>query len=71
MELLLQQLVQSLASKDVNVVTCATGILSNLTCNNQANKITVYQNQGVQALIYAIMQAGDCEEVIEPSVSFS
>ncbi|KAG1676898.1 Armadillo segment polarity protein [Nymphon striatum] len=67
-ELLLQRLVQSLASKDINVVTCATGILSNLTCNNQANKITVYQNQGVQGLIYAIMQAGDCLEVIEPSI---
>ena len=26
---------------DVNIVTCAAGILSNLTCNNQKNKLTV------------------------------
>lgn len=38
LEGLLQGLVQVLASSDVNVVTCAAGILSNLTCNNQRNK---------------------------------
>lgn len=40
---LLQSLVQLLSSTDVNVVTCAAGILSNLTCNNQRNKVTVCQ----------------------------
>lgn len=39
LDTLLQQLVQILQSADVNVVTCAAGILSNLTCNNQRNKV--------------------------------
>lgn len=42
-ENLLQRLVQLLGSSDVNIVTCAAGILSNLTCNNQNNKIIVCQ----------------------------
>ena len=36
---LLQMLVQLLSSNDINVVTCAAGILSNLTCNNPRNKV--------------------------------
>lgn len=39
LEGLLQMLVQLLASNDINVVTCAAGILSNLTCNNPRNKV--------------------------------
>ena len=39
LENLLQMLVQLLASNDINVVTCAAGILSNLTCNNPRNKV--------------------------------
>ena len=35
---LMQGLVQLLNSTDINIVTCAAGILSNLTCNNQNNK---------------------------------
>uniref|UniRef100_A0A6B2E522 Armadillo segment polarity protein n=1 Tax=Phlebotomus kandelakii TaxID=1109342 RepID=A0A6B2E522_9DIPT len=65
---LLQSLVQVLASTDVNVVTCAAGILSNLTCNNQRNKITVCQVGGVDALVRTIMNAGDREEITEPAV---
>lgn len=41
LEALLQSLVQVLASTDVNIVTCAAGILSNLTCNNQRNKVII------------------------------
>lgn len=37
---LLQILVTQLGSDDVNMLTCATGILSNLTCNNSRNKVT-------------------------------
>ncbi|XP_055711650.1 armadillo segment polarity protein isoform X1 [Phlebotomus papatasi] len=65
---LLQSLVQVLASTDVNVVTCAAGILSNLTCNNQRNKITVCQVGGVDALVRTIINAGDREEITEPAV---
>lgn len=42
---LLQSLVLVLSSSDVNVVTCAAGILSNLTCNNQRNKVSRNVNQ--------------------------
>lgn len=38
---LLQILVTQLGSDDVNMLTCATGILSNLTCNNSRNKVTM------------------------------
>uniref|UniRef100_A0AAQ5XX22 Junction plakoglobin n=1 Tax=Amphiprion ocellaris TaxID=80972 RepID=A0AAQ5XX22_AMPOC len=34
MDSLLQSLVTLLSSDDINMLTCATGILSNLTCNN-------------------------------------
>ncbi|PSN33457.1 Armadillo segment polarity protein [Blattella germanica] len=68
LEGLLQSLVQLLVSTDVNVVTCAAGILSNLTCNNQRNKVTVCQVGGVDALVRTICNAGDREEITEPAV---
>ncbi|XP_026473624.1 armadillo segment polarity protein isoform X2 [Ctenocephalides felis] len=68
LEGLLHSLVQVLASTDVNVVTCAAGILSNLTCNNQRNKVTVCQVGGVDALVRTIVNAGDREEITEPAV---
>ncbi|KAK6625366.1 hypothetical protein RUM43_005663 [Polyplax serrata] len=68
LEGLLQSLVQLLASTDVNVVTCAAGVLSNLTCNNQRNKVTVCQVNGVDALVRTIVNAGDREEITEPTV---
>lgn len=37
---LLQMLVQLLSANDINVVTCAAGILSNLTCNNPRSKVS-------------------------------
>ncbi|CAB0002546.1 unnamed protein product [Nesidiocoris tenuis] len=68
LEGLLQSLVQLLGSSDVNMVTCAAGILSNLTCNNQRNKVTVCQVGGVDALVRTIVTAGDREEITEPAV---
>ncbi|XP_035226073.1 armadillo segment polarity protein-like isoform X2 [Stegodyphus dumicola] len=65
---LLQGLVQLLGSSDINVVTCAAGILSNMTCNNHRNKVTVCQVGGIEALVRAIIQAGDREEITEPAV---
>jgi len=65
---LMQGLVQLLNSTDVNIVTCAAGILSNLTCNNQKNKVTVCQVGGIEALVRTIMAAGDREEITEPAV---
>merc|ERR550534_1359635 len=68
MEHLMQGLVGLLGSNDVNIVTCAAGILSNLTCNNQKNKVTVCQVGGIEALVRTIVAAGDREEITEPSV---
>lgn len=67
----MQSLVIALNHSDVNVVTCAAGILSNLTCNNQRNKVTVVQVGGVEALVQTIMNAGDREEITEPAVNFN
>eukprot|EP00063_Salmo_salar_P084979 XP_014059814.1 PREDICTED: junction plakoglobin-like [Salmo salar] len=65
---LLQVLVGQLGSDDVNMLTCATGILSNLTCNNSRNKALVTQCGGVEALIHAVLRAGEKEDVAEPAV---
>lgn len=67
---LLQGLVQLLGSSDINVVTCAAGILSNMTCNNHRNKVTVCQVGGIEALVRAVIQAGDREEITEPAVRY-
>lgn len=61
-------LVGQLGSDDVNMLTCATGILSNLTCNNSRNKALVTQCGGVEALIHAVLRAGEKEDVAEPAV---
>lgn len=68
MDNLLQVLVGLLSSDDLNMLTCATGILSNLTCNNAYNKTLVTQSNGVEALIHAILRAGEKEDVTEPAV---
>lgn len=70
LETLLQGLVQLLGSSDVNVITCAAGILSNLTCNNQRNKTVVCQVGGIEALVRTIIHAGDREEITEPAVIY-
>lgn len=64
----LKILVNQLSSDDVNVLTCATGTLSNLTCNNSKNKTLVTQSNGVEALIHTILRAGDKEDITEPAV---
>ena len=66
--MLQQSLVQLLNTTDINVVTCAAGILSNLTCNNQNNKTIVCQVGGIEGLVRTIIQAGDHEEITEPAV---
>ncbi|XP_053309140.1 junction plakoglobin [Spea bombifrons] len=64
----LKILVNQLSSDDVNVLTCATGTLSNLTCNNSRNKTLVTQNNGVEALIHTILRASDKDDIAEPAV---
>merc|ERR1712110_384791 len=65
---LMSGLVEIVRSSDVNIVTCAAGILSNLTCNNLRNKVVVCQMGGIEALIDTITSAGDREEITEPSI---
>jgi len=67
-ESLLQDVVRLLTSDDINMVTCAAGILSNLTCNNHYNKVIVCQVGGIEALVRTILQAGSHDEITEPSV---
>lgn len=68
LDTLLHSLTVLLASGDLQFVTCSAGILSNLTCNNIYNKRFLTQNGGVDALIKAIRENRDREEVTEPSV---
>ncbi|XP_064389346.1 junction plakoglobin-like isoform X2 [Halichondria panicea] len=66
---LLRQLVALLGSNEVNIVTCSTGILSNLTCNNAKNKTIVCQLHGVEALLRVVSACGGREEIMNASVS--
>ncbi|XP_064421403.1 junction plakoglobin a [Latimeria chalumnae] len=68
LDYLLQILVTQLRSDDINVLTCATGILSNLTCNNSRNKTLVAQSDGVDALVSTVLRASDKEDIAEPAV---
>ncbi|ESN92652.1 hypothetical protein HELRODRAFT_108064 [Helobdella robusta] len=68
LEPLLQVLVQMLAANDANIVTCVAGILSNLTCNNQTNKMVVCRAGGIETLIRTLVQAGDREDITEPTI---
>ncbi|XP_028675048.1 junction plakoglobin-like [Erpetoichthys calabaricus] len=65
---LLQMLVNQLEKGDLDVLTCATGILSNLTCNNSRNKTLVTQYNGVEALIHTILRASSKQDIVEPAV---
>ncbi|MED6273866.1 hypothetical protein CHARACLAT_010701 [Characodon lateralis] len=67
-ESLLQVLVELLNSDDTNILTCATGILSNLTCNNSNNKSQVTQRNGIESLLRVILRSRAKEDVIEPVV---
>lgn len=68
MEQLLEKLVQFLYGNDFNMLTCAVGILSNLTCDNQINKRFVYDIGGAQALIQTIENNGHRVEITEPAM---
>ncbi|XP_003743635.1 armadillo segment polarity protein [Galendromus occidentalis] len=65
---LLHQLVRLLTSSNVDIITCAAGALSNLTCNNQRNKSIVFRIGGCEALLQTVYHAGDREEITEPAI---
>lgn len=58
------------ANSDINVSTCAAGILSNLTCNNEMNKIKFVEFNGIEILLRTMLQAGpeNKEDICEPAV---
>ncbi|KRY07317.1 Armadillo segment polarity protein, partial [Trichinella patagoniensis] len=65
---LLRHLIQLLGSSDMQVVACCVDILSNLTCNNQRNKVTVCRNMGIEALIRTLQQCVTLFEIVESAL---
>lgn len=68
---LIKRLIELLtANTDINVSTCAAGILSNLTCNNEMNKIKFVEYNGIEILLRTMLQAGpeNKEDICEPAV---
>ena len=61
-------LIDLLRSNDFVTVACSAGILANLTCNHQYNKALVVQSGGVHALINALLQGHNKEELMEPTI---
>lgn len=68
LEPLIQRLLQLLEGTDINLVTCAAGTISNLTCNNPNNKNFACKVGAIQTLIQTIRNAGDRDEITEPAV---
>lgn len=55
-------------SEDEEIVSCACGILSNLTCNNILNKQTVCQNHGAPILARMLARFSNIEDITEPAL---
>ena len=75
LDALIARLVAMLAAPgvDINVSTCAAGILSNLTCNNDANKLRFVECNGVEVLLRTMLAASGSapenrEDICEPAV---
>lgn len=71
MDGLIKRLIELLtANTDINVSTCAAGILSNLTCNNDMNKIKFVEFNGIEILLRTMLQSGpeNKEDICEPAV---
>ena len=55
--------------KDKEMVACAIGTLSNLTCNNQHNKIVICNAQGIETIVRMLSVFGlEQQEILEPSI---
>jgi len=68
---LIKYLIELLATNnDINVNTCAAGILSNLTCNNEMNKMKFVEHNGIEIILRTMLQAGpeNKEDICEPAV---
>ena len=45
---LVRSLVELLKEQDIQLLVCSAGIIFNLTCNNQRNKLAVFNSGGLQ-----------------------
>lgn len=68
LENLIQILISFFSYDDINFVTAAAGVLSNLTCNNQLNKQTACAAKGVDALIQTLIRFKDRDNITEPVI---
>ena len=70
LDLLIKRLVELLnANVDLNLSVCAAGILSNLTCNNEFNKIKFVESNGIETMVRTMVQSKDnLDEIYEPIV---
>eukprot|EP00096_Caligus_rogercresseyi_P011794 TRINITY_DN4761_c0_g1_i2.p1 TRINITY_DN4761_c0_g1~~TRINITY_DN4761_c0_g1_i2.p1 ORF type:complete len:725 (+),score=235.66 TRINITY_DN4761_c0_g1_i2:66-2240(+) len=60
--------VQLLHHNDMNIIICAAGIISNLTCNNQRNKIAVCHAGGINALVDLVKNFSSNNDCVEPAM---
>lgn len=71
LENLIKKLIEILnESNDINFTTCSAGILSNLTCNNDLNKMKFVEYNGIEIILRTMLQAGNenKEDICEPAV---
>lgn len=71
LDVLIKRLVDLLESNvDLNLSICAAGILSNLTCNNELNKIKFVEYNGIETMIRTMVQSKDdnFDDIYEPIV---
>jgi hypothetical protein len=65
---LIEQLIKLISSADDVISTLAAGILSNLTCNNESNKLAVLRYSGVPILLRVIDTSVAKTQLIEPCI---
>lgn len=65
---LAEKLVQLLHHRDTQVTICAAGIISNLTVNNEALKLSVCRAKGIQELVRVVDVHGQNKDLLEPAM---
>lgn len=68
LEGLIENLIKLASSANEVIATLAAGILSNLTCNNEMNKLAVLKSNGIPILINVIEKSYMKAELIEPCI---
>jgi hypothetical protein len=69
LEYLIEILINLVSLPDQNAATFAAGILSNLTCNNEINKIAVFNSGGILKLLSVVSKSMDKLELLEATVN--